>query len=120
MACPAIGCKTLGRRERMRLPWPAARMMTCMKWSDQEVNTEPGPGASKKRRGHSKRGNFSTAPPTGLAVAARRQMARSAGALLLGHESRLQHGRDIGGWNSDAKCAKEGRSLAKGSERSPL
>src|SRR5688500_20294952 len=25
---PASGCSTLGRRERMRLPWPAARITT--------------------------------------------------------------------------------------------
>src|SRR5687768_10265534 len=29
IGCPAMGCSTFGLAERMRLPSPAARMMTC-------------------------------------------------------------------------------------------
>src|SRR5438128_2567056 len=43
MGRPAIGCRTLGRRDFIRVPWPAARITTCV----SDMNAWCGPPARR-------------------------------------------------------------------------
>src|SRR5262245_6278970 len=38
MGCPASGCSTLGRRECMRLPWPAASITTSGRMAIEKLS----------------------------------------------------------------------------------